>query len=501
VALVPDRAGSHPRVYAATSDSDGQFVIKDVEHGRYQFVATRAGFVDQYFQAKGDEHGAALSLKPGEKVSDVLFRMTLAAVITGRITNDEGEAVVRVQVLALRAPNEEEMEDAAAYTSRKQELRAVSSTQTDDRGLYRIFGLKPGEYYVQVTDTFQPDSVTFSEQNYLVQESFGSEYASVFYPGVSQASQAQMISVKPGAEAQADVTMRRVKTVEIAGQVVGPTGLARDAYVSIQPLAGDYGVELSDTTDEKGNFRLKGVPPGSYVITVYQQPEGEHVYEQRARQKIEVAGDNIDSLTISLGLGVNLLGRVQVTGPGSPNLSRLEVALLPVDEDEQMSGPGRLKKDGTFEIPSVHDGNYSVRIWGFEDTWCVKSMRFGADDVLAQGLQVEKGASTGKLEITLSSAGAQVEGSVSDDDGAVVGARVRVVPDPETAYNRFVSQSTNTDQAGHFSLSNLPPGKYRLLARSPVSSDGISYKSEPKGITLSENDHKTLSVKLIKPQD
>ena len=114
---------------------------------------------------------------------------------------------------------------------------------------------------------------------------------------------------------------------------------------------------------------------------------------------------------------------------------------------------------------------------------------------------MEKGASTGKLEITLSSAGAQVEGSVSDDDGAVVGARVRVVPDPETAYNRFVSQSTNTDQAGHFSLSNLPPGKYRLLARSPVSSDGISYKSEPKGITLSENDHKTLSVKLIKPQD
>ena len=45
------------------------------------------------------------------------------------------------------------------------------------------------------------------------------------------------------------------------------------------------------------------------------------------------------------------------------------------------------------------------------------------------------------------------------------------------------------------------PGKYRLLARSPFSSDGTSYKSEPKGVTLSQNDHKTLSVKLIKPQD
>jgi len=128
-------------------------------------------------------------------------------------------------------------------------------------------------------------------------------------------------------------------------------------------------------------------------------------------------------------------------------------------------------------------------------------MRFGADDVLAQGVQLEKGASSGKLEITLSYTGAQLEGSVTDDDGAVVGARVRVVPDPETAYNRFLSQSTNTDQAGHFSLTNLPPGKYRLLARSPISSDGSSYQAEPKGVTVSENEHKTLSVKLIKPAD
>ena len=119
-------------------------------------------------------------------------------------------------------------------------------------------------------------------------------------------SQAQTIWVKPGAEAQADVAMRRVRTAEVAGHVVGLSSrdAFRDAFVELQPQGADYGVRLNDTTDEKGNFRLKGVPPGSYVITVYQQVEGiGGYYEPRARQKVEVAGDNIESLTISLGLG------------------------------------------------------------------------------------------------------------------------------------------------------------------------------------------------------
>jgi protocatechuate 3,4-dioxygenase beta subunit len=502
VALVPERPASRRHIYATTSDSEGRFLLKDVEQGRYEFFATRAGFVDQHYQAKGDESGATLSLKPGEKVSDVLFRMTVAAVITGRVTNDDGEAMVRVQVAVLRAPSEEEIEDEALPTSRKRELRAVSYVQTDDRGEYRIFGLKPGEYYIRVTDSLEPDQHGVVDEGYWVRQFLGSEYAAVYYPGVSQVSQAQVVSVKPGQEAQADVAMRRVKTVEVAGHVIGPNGPAKNAWVHMEePQAEDYGFDRQDTTDEKGNFRLKGVPSGSYVIMVLQQPEGGHVYEARARQKVEVDGDNIDSLIIALGQGITFHGRVLVAGSGSPTLDRIVVNLQPTDEDEQLGTQGRVKKDGTFEITEVQDGNYAVQVWGIEDNWYVKSARLGADDILAEGLQLEKGASAGRLEVTLGSASAQLEGSVSDDDGAVIGARVRVAPDPETPYNRFRSHSTRTDQAGHFSLAGLAPGRYRVFARSPVSSEGSSYQSERKGVTLSENDHKTLSVKLIKPQD
>lgn len=423
VVLVPEQSGSRRQPYAIASDSDGHFILKDVVPGRYQFFATRPGFVEQKYQAQGIDGGAVLSLKPGEKVSDVLFHMTLAAVVTGRVTNEDGEAMPRVNVLALRAPSEEEIEDEGQFAQRKPELWPVAAAQTDDRGQYRIFGLNPGEYYVRVTESFEPDRNVMVDQSWI-RELLGSEYAAVYYPGVAQVSQAQMVSVRAGDEVQADVSMQRVKTVQVAGHVIGPNGPAKNASVSLEQ-PGVVDVDHQDTTDEKGNFRLRGVPPGSYVFVVYQRGDGD-TYGPSAWQKVEIGDENIDSLTVFLGGGTNFQGRVSVAGLGSVRLDRMRVMLLSIDQDTQF-WHGRLKKDGTFEIMSVRDGDYAISINGLEDGWYIKSVRLGSDDIFEKGLQLEKGGSSGKLEVTLSSGCAQLEGSVSDHDGAVIGARVRVL--------------------------------------------------------------------------
>src|SRR5437868_10773692 len=111
VALVPEDSRSDTLIYGATSDSDGHFLLKEVVPGRYRFFATRAGFVDQQYQSQGTDAGAVLALKHGQKISDVLFSMTAAAVITGRVNNEDGEPMIRVQVVALRRPTEEETEE------------------------------------------------------------------------------------------------------------------------------------------------------------------------------------------------------------------------------------------------------------------------------------------------------------------------------------------------------------------------------------------------------
>ena len=273
LALVPSGSGSNTQKYATTSNSDGQFVLKDIVPGAYTFIATRSGFVNQRYQAtSGSDGGAILSLKPGDKITDVLFRMTRAAVVAGRVTNEDGEAMSQVQVVALRAPSEDEIEDGSA--SRK--LLPVFSSQSDDRGQYRMFGLKPGEYYIKATDSAEPDRNVPTDEAFWVQEILGSEYAPVYYPGVLQASQAQMLSVRAGGEVQADISLQHTKTVEVAGRVIGRDGPAKNTWVQLEPSGvDDFGIDRQSTTDDKGHFRLKSVPPGSYVLAAYQRGEGE----------------------------------------------------------------------------------------------------------------------------------------------------------------------------------------------------------------------------------
>jgi hypothetical protein len=497
VALVPEGSRSDTRIYAATSDSDGLFVLKDVPAGRYRFFATHTGFVDQQYQAKGSNGGAVFALKPGQKVSDVLFRMTLAAVITGRVNNEDGEPMVRVQVMALRKPTEEEEE--SRFASRKLRLFPVASAQSDDRGQYRIFGLEPGDYYVRASDSFEPEGGISIGQDYWVRQYLGTEYAPMYYPGVAQVGQAEPVSLKPGSEVQADFSMQRVKAVEVAGHVIGPDGPAKDTWVMLEASGeDDFNSNRQDTTDQKGAFKFKGIPPGSYAIVVYQKREG--IMTGQARQKIEVGGDDIESLTISLGGGATFRGRITTAGLGSVTWDRLSVNLSPVEEGEQLGGHGRVKQDGTFEVTSVPDGNYAFHVWGLEQDWYVKTARLGPDDILEKGLQLEKGAAGGRIEVVISSASAQIEGSVTDGDQAMIGAHVRISPDPETPYNRFRSRSAATDQTGHFLIAGLAPGKYRVSARSTASPGSAPLKSDPQIVTLSEHDHTTVDLVIVKPQ-
>jgi 5-hydroxyisourate hydrolase-like protein (transthyretin family) len=501
VTMVPETEWKKSQLYAVTTDSDGRFSLKDVVAGRYNFAANHTGFVTQYYKTTGTDEGALLWLRPGEQIGDVLFRMVLSGVITGRLLNEDSDPMVAAQVVALAEPSQESLEDKGA-SSETNKLQAVASAQTDDRGQYRIYGLSPGEYYLKAADSSEPDPNGLANQAFWLREELGSEYAPAFYPGVSQAGQAQAIPVKAGEEVQADFFMRRSRTAKIPGLVMGKDGPAGSTWVRLG-YAGEYdsGGERQTTTDEKGRFEIEGVPPGTYLISALQKRDANGIYEIRGQQKVEVNGENVDSLVISIGAGSSLQGRNTVEGASSPKLERIGVALTRLDDDEQFGAEGRVNKDGTFEIKSVSDGTYGITLCCFESKWYIKSVRLGGADLLETGLQVEKGAPGGKIEVVIGSAGAQLAGSVSDDNTAVAGANVRVIPEPETPYNRFRAQSLRTDQTGHFLFIGLAPGKYRVLARYGSSAEGGVLRSEPEIITLSERDHKTIQLAATKRQD
>jgi hypothetical protein len=99
--------------------------------GQYRFFASHIGYLEQTYQARGTERrqGAMLSLIVGQEITDVLFRLVRAGVITGKVVDDTGEPMIGVNVTVLHKASEEELEDAGPR-AKKIEMTTASVRQT-----------------------------------------------------------------------------------------------------------------------------------------------------------------------------------------------------------------------------------------------------------------------------------------------------------------------------------------------------------------------------------
>jgi hypothetical protein len=161
-------------------------------------------------------------------------------------------------------------------------MTTASVRQTDDRGEYRIFGLKPGEYYLKATETGGGPVLGgmyngMGGERSLVQ-ALASQFAPMYFPGVLQLDQAQAVVLQAGEEMRADLAMRRIKLVEVTLRVMGADGGPEtEAYVHLLPAGvRDWFSELSAPTDSKGQFSIKGVPPVSTTSVPAHMNEGKH---------------------------------------------------------------------------------------------------------------------------------------------------------------------------------------------------------------------------------
>jgi len=297
--LIRQDASSHPPAFSATTHGDGRFEIKKVLPGRYLFFASHAGYITQQYKVRGMNGGAVLTLVPGQEVDDALFRLVRGAVITGRIVDESGEPMAKIGVTAprkLSAEEAEEGEDSSPRTNNEQ-LVTSSIVVTNDRGEYRIFDLKPGEYYVRAAGFESFVRGAEDGLDWITSTNPGTRYCPVFYPGVIQRDQAQSVVVAAGEEVRAEFAMRQVTTMEVSGRVIAADGKAASgAFVLLYiPEAMNWSDQLNTNTGAKGEFTIKGVLPGSYILTAQREEEGRR---QFAQQKLEVGNENTDSVCL-----------------------------------------------------------------------------------------------------------------------------------------------------------------------------------------------------------
>src|SRR5262245_34620063 len=115
--------------------ADGNFKVTGLSHGVYSLLARAPGYVSVQDQSRNYRIG-----------ENVIIRMVRGCVITGRVTDEFGEPMVGVRVSTDRVRDPEGKPDRRASAMNEM----TSSRMTDDRGVYRIFGLEAGAYVVGV---------------------------------------------------------------------------------------------------------------------------------------------------------------------------------------------------------------------------------------------------------------------------------------------------------------------------------------------------------------
>ena len=435
---------------ATMTDAEGRYELTQLPAGRYHLKARRGGYVEvAYGQRRPFERGRPLELGESAVLQNIDFALAPGAVVTGRVVDETGEAVAHVSVSLARR----------RYIDGARRLVSESSSSTDDRGEFRIFGVPPGDYVIVATF----DATDLGSRDRV-------RYVPTYHPGTPVASEAQRVTVGPGQEVPGiTIALTRAATATVRGVVrsSGQASVGPFTFVSARETSGPqaHGRMATAIAAGDGSFAITGLLPGTYFVEA-RSPSG----AEFASMEVVVEGSDVAGVTLMLSKGATARGRIRFdTGNPPEGLRPSQVFVMPTLVDQQMAamdmsgGPPVTRDDWSFELPGLR-GRGFIRAGTLSD-WQMKRVRREGVDVTDTPLDFA--TDIDGLEIELTARLTTVSGGVSDDRGGVaLDATVIVFADDPGKWgphSRFI-ESARPDQQGRFTIRGLPPGRYLAIA-------------------------------------
>jgi hypothetical protein len=390
-----------PQPARALTNGEGRFIVRDLQKGAVLLTAVKNGYALASFnQRRPGGTGQSIPIVPGQRVADVEIRMWRNSSISGTVVDEAGDPVVGVRVQAF----------PRRFVAGRRKYSPGTTAITDDRGVYRIANLEPGDYAVGVpaTHTTVPTEVMdvffgssgasertrgelarelsaigsaivpagsayamkMADQTYVLPSGTAvpitqpraapAVYPTTFFPAASTISEASVVAVRSGDErGSIDLQLRPVRTARVTGTVIAPDGPAANVGVRLSPVGN---ADLTGTlaaaatmTNGSGGFTFPAAPPGQYTIDVLRPP----------REPVDT--DHGSRVSVTAGGTVTIGGTVPPAGPPPPppvpvdatlwsrfplsiGESNIEGIIVPLAVGARVSG--RVEFEGTGEKPT-----------------------------------------------------------------------------------------------------------------------------------------------------
>jgi protocatechuate 3,4-dioxygenase beta subunit len=499
---------------STTTDAQGRFTFDRLAAGRYSIQTTRDGYLRGGWGLKrvGGQPGSLL-LAEGQRLS-VSILLARGGVITGQVLDEDGEPVRSVQVQAWRS----------AIVNGKRQFRQTGNASTDDRGMYRLFGLEPGDYRVAAVPryTAQAAEVRGRVDNELIDAAIArgavtagaapgypsyvtapavaaaapppSTFVPVYSPSTTVADEAATIRVEANMEqGPFAIHLQYVPSATIHG-IASPVPPGTQVRVALMSLTGLANI-VTSAVNQGGEFTLRNVAPGHYRVlaqTTVVRPvtvdgltinanatgNGGAAPALWGSQEVDVNGQDVQ-IGLALRPARTISGVVVSETTSTPMQGRQAQMVSAAGVPNVFGGSNLAPIDayGHFTFTNVPPGSYTLRVPG-----TMKSSIIEGEDTLDFPFEFTGDHDVTDAVVTLMEPAKRTDlwGQITDASGKPVSdVTVVVAPIDERFWlpnaRRIVMM--RSDPWGRFKTQTLPPGSYYVATVGELESGG-QYEGE-----------------------
>lgn len=466
---------------AIVTDEDGDFQADGLDPIPYQISATAPGYVlapNSHVKSLYESRDALYSYV-GETVT---IRMIRGGVITGKVTSPTGEPVIGIAVKAMR------VRDETGRPTNDSAMNFRPERPTDDRGIYRIYGLAPGTYLI---------SASGGSQAFSIRPLPFSGRTATFHPS-STRDAAVEVKIAGGDEVSGiDIRYRGERGFAISGQVTGARSQAGVGSMRIETtviwlrnpstgtvIATTYQLPVGD----QKSYAFYGIPNGEYEVVATREGLDSENGMVSAPRRVNVAGRDVAGIDLMLTANASIAGAVMIEKPDDnsrkcvsnreshigelavkarrdESSEKSELALPSLSDSSAVGVPN---ESGGFIIRNLRPGRHRIETQLPDENWYLKAMTMTPTTPAANprnGLVVKAGDRITGLNLTVAFGAASLKGKVLTEKNTVK-LRVHLLPADLGAKDdvlRFSEALAENDRT--FRFSNLAPGKYLIVVR------------------------------------